>query len=165
MIAKKSLLNSLREAFTILEMIAVMIIVSLLVAIGIPEFQKTIYKSRLVEVCTAVNSIVKGFDAYEMRWSTRVLGENIYAGYGYAAGTDSYERLTDVKLSQEHFAYAIRPNITYPAVNLIYVWPRPECSTWSWTYDHVSKTWANYGNGLGCPYRDNFSVPPFECRP
>ncbi len=146
-------------------MIAVMIIVSLLVAIGIPEFQKSVLKSRLSEICGAVATIRKGQEGYYMQYNTYTLPFNyadLQAGRLYTPGSTNLENLLGITISSNEFYYQARPALNSSSRH-IYI--NVNGCGWTWYYDWGARTWYPYGTYPVCKYTAFFDNFPLDCRP
>ena len=84
-----ALCNKAASGFTLIELLVVVLIIGILAAVAVPQYQKAVRKARLSEVVTTFDALSKGIDMW--------LLENGYPSDGaHFTGTDKVE--LDIKI-------------------------------------------------------------------
>ena len=150
------------KAFTLLELLVVVIIISILAAVALPSLEGMIWRSRLTEVSYTFSRIARAKEAYFAEYG-------VYEGippYSYAdclAGKDIPEGSTRVQQDfgisiseNSQFQYLIYPDQQYPVENVIYFRQVPY--DWAYLYDYSTRRWAAYGS-TDSPAKKYFRPP------
>ena len=61
---KDSFMASLRSGFTLIELLVVVLIIGILAAVALPQYQKTVAKSRMAEIMEQIRVIENNMDLY-----------------------------------------------------------------------------------------------------
>ncbi len=150
------------KAFTLLELLIVVILVSVLSAAALPALTGMVWQARFAEVFSTFGTIAK---AKEIYFSEHASYQGI-PPYSYAdclAGRDIPTGSTRVQIDlgisiseNAYFQYLIYPNAEYPFENAVYFRQVPY--DWAYLYDYSTRQWAVYGSS-DSPAKKYFRPP------
>jgi len=152
-----------RKGFTIIEILIVIVIVAILAAVAMPLFSGMVWKARLGEVLTVVDTIVNAERIYygQNKAYTCVATDQCLAGNGSPTGSTDVQKLLGISISSNsYFTYLVYPSTTFPtAYNVYFKQPGYD---WAWYYAYApsdSTDWHPYG-GTDSEAKRYFTPPP-----
>jgi len=154
-----------KTAFTLVELLIVIVIIGILATMAVPQYQKMIWRARFTEVYNVVGSIARAEKIYYMEH-----GHYTYTSYhdglaGNGISNSAIQEALGVNIpSKCFFKYLVEPVASQPNTYGIF-FNQPGYS-WAWWYAYDKNgiieegTWIKYIDGYdGGPARDYF-VPP-----
>ncbi|MFC1807019.1 type IV pilin protein [Candidatus Omnitrophota bacterium] len=148
-----------KKAFTLIEVLIVVLILGVLATIALPQFKQVIWKSRYREVFNIVSGIAKAEQLYLMEYGEYTKFDNMQcmAGEGYATGSTQVQRALSVDIPDDsYFIYLIEPSTQHPNTTQIFF--RTAAYDWAYSYNYVTNTWVKYFNDGG-PAQQYFNPP------
>ena len=97
----------MRRAFTLVELIVVVIIIGILLSIGIPQYRKALERSRGAEAYAGLGHIQEAEKVY-------YASNEAYYPCAAAECTDAEERVLDISLPQSGWSFAIDTPVVVP---------------------------------------------------
>jgi len=136
------------KSFTLLELVIVVIIVAVLAGLGIPLYQKSIWRARYTEVYNTIGTIARAKELYYAQYGN--WGGSSYtlaqcsAGHGY--GETQVQRDLGITIDSNSFwHYGIYP---WSSDSSTYIYFQQESyGSWIGYYNYVTHTWGNYSLG------------------
>lgn len=83
----KNITMSRLGGFTLIELLVVVLIIGILAAIAVPQYEKAVVRARVVEAQTTLNALQKGIDAY-------------YLANGYVVNKSDLPELLDIDVTK-----------------------------------------------------------------
>lgn len=150
-----------KEAFTLIEVVIVVIIISFLASLAWPQLEGMIWRGRYAEVFRVVGSIARAEGVYHLEHGAYAditnSGDDCLAGNGIATGSTKIQRQLSVGVpSESFFVYRIYPGDGLGNTGIYF--RQPGSYDWAWVYDYVNKTWWQYGDDGG-PAQRYFRPP------
>ena len=150
-----------KRAFTIIELLVVVLIIGILAAVALPQYQKAVEKSRIAEAMQVMSDIAKGIDLYLLENGYPESGtENLI---GDEDECDVLNKLDiDVESSlacDEYCGYCVSQNFAYSAhcTNKgCWVWARPMRSFDDPSYFFTMRKSPTTGWSRGCDNNDDY---------
>ncbi|MCM8811508.1 MAG: prepilin-type N-terminal cleavage/methylation domain-containing protein [Candidatus Omnitrophica bacterium] len=151
-----------RKAFTLVELLIVVVIVALLTAFAIPSLEGMVWQGRYAEVFSTFGTIAQAKSAYFAAYGTYE-GNPPYdftdclAGRDIPPGSTRVQQDLGISISDKsYFQYLIYPSVEYPAENALYFRQIP--FEWAYLWDYSNGQWAAYG-GEDSPAKRYFRPP------
>ena len=92
--------------FPLIELLVVVLIIGILSAVALPQYEKAVFKSRLAEVMVNTKTIKNCFDMYVPANGLPASGQQVYLkNMGCAAELTGGEWKTDTRYETEYFIY------------------------------------------------------------
>jgi len=151
-----------KNSFTLVELLVVVLIIAVLAAIAIPQYQIFRYKILLGEVAPTVEIIANAKKMYRLRhgnWGGLTYDiEECFAGRGYEAGSTEVQQELDIEIPEtSNFVYLIAPWSGVQNPTDIYF--RDPNHYWAWAYDYNTDEWTELTGGNGGLARRYFRPP------
>jgi len=151
-------------AFTLLELVIVVIIIAVLAALGIPQFQKVIWRSRYAEVFNTAGAIARAKETYYAEHGN--YGEGAYPNIvdcqcgKNITGESVIERDLGITVSKKHWRFLVYPCTTNTRKRIAFSYD-DGCSGGGYAgyYDYEGHYWAKGNPTTDCPSHENF-IPP-----
>jgi len=156
----------MKKAFTLVELLIVVIIIGILATIAMPAYQGMVWRARCSEVPTTVMALARAADRYYIEHNERTgltyTGVQCRFGRNIPPGSRDLHGDIDVEISENsYFQYFMAPCQTQLTSTIIFV-RDPDYTKWAWQYDYVTDVWEQYSGGSSAdsgPLYDYF-VPP-----
>ena len=94
-----------KKGFTLIELLVVVLIIGILSAIALPQYEKAVFKSRLAEVMINVRTIQNCFDEYVLTNGLPSSGEVLFENMGCAAELSGGTWSADASYHTKYFTY------------------------------------------------------------
>ena len=145
------------KAFTLIELVIVVIIVAILVSLGMSQYNKITWRSRYAEVYNTIGMIARAKETYKAQYGNYGVYPvpDFYAGNGYGL-TQVQKDLGITISSTSPWRYGIYP-WTSDSDTRIY-FQQSTYGSWIGYYDYVAHTWGTYDTASSPA--GNYYYPP-----
>jgi len=158
----------MKKAFTLVELLIVVIIIGILAALAIPQYNNMVWKARFAEAYNTIGAIVRAEKVYYMEYGHYTREgrgsdsfDDCLAGGGYATGDTLVQRALNIGIPENsNFVYMIYPCAELPNNSIIY-FRQPGYNEWIAYYNYDSGEWALYPGHRdnGGPAHNYFTLP------
>lgn len=152
------------QGFTLLEIVVVIVIIGILFAAAIPQYQKVVWRSRFAEVYSTVSAIARAEEAYYYEhgaYTKYATVAECQLGNGVPTGSTPVQRDLGISIpANSFFVYMVYPSDSCPSCSTTTaVYFAQPGYDWAWLYNYAARTWSPYGAGNGGPARLYFTPP------